>query len=206
MAITNKYTFNWNTNDTVWTNNWLPTNITYVNWKLNWWVQFNWTWNITIANISNTWTFSFSCIIKVDWTWNYTFFTKWSDYPTDGWGFQVSVNNLSINCSVVTTSPSIVWYNSPSKTLIQWQYYYIYWYFNNTTKKVWLYINWVFIWETTTWNTMRNNNACIFWANRVTAGWYVGQVVWVIDEVEIYNSILSQAEIVNKYAYYFWFF
>ena len=53
---------------------------------------------------------------------------------------------------------------------------------------------------------MRNNNACIFWANRVTAGWYVGQVVWVIDEVEIYNSILSQAEIVNKYAYYFWFF
>jgi hypothetical protein len=77
-----------------------------------------------------------------------------------------------------------------------WKYYNLWWIFDNLNKKSFIYINWVLENSVSSPITSFNNssNVILWWQDR---SWYYFS--WAIDEVRIYNRILSDSEISNLY-------
>lgn len=205
MSIIAKYSLNGNANDSAGSNNGTATNVSWVNSKMNWWASFNGSnSSINIGTFLNsiTWTFSINCIVNMNSFWSLSsIFIKWNDSPSAWRGFYLyCTNTWQIGVSVITTSPWIAQYDSPTVWITTNRNYVIYWYYNSSTQKVWLYVDWKFIWETSTWTVLRSNNGSFFWNTS-----YWAYLNWKLDEVELYNTALTPTQIKNKYLYYNWF-
>jgi hypothetical protein len=214
MAIVAKYSLNWNSNDSAGTNNGSNSNITYVDWKLNQAASFNGSSSvISIAsNLWNTWwVTSINTIVKVatnPWNWvvystvsqqnstthvqyNILYYNVWWTYLLDFWRVKANIWNQWVNIT------------SATPILQVWVYYYLSLTYDWALVK-W-YINWIFQWQiSASWNwTFWYTNATTIWRLAHTWAFYFN---WLIDEVEIHNSVLSPAEVKNKYLEAFGFF
>ena len=209
MALIGKYSLNWNANDWLWVNNWTATNINWVDWKLNQAGSFNGS-SSTIAIWNNYWSittsFTCSCIINTNTlSWVRRFISKWNDWWSPWWWFMIRQDNADVSVYVVTMSPIPALYRSPTFTISAFTDYHIVWYFDNNTQRVWLYVNWAFVWDTATGTVLRTkaNNGSNIWSS---FNWSIQEVFnWKIDEVELYDHALTPAEVKQRYSYLFWY-
>jgi hypothetical protein len=207
MAIIAKYSLNWNANDSAGSNNWVSTNVTWIDWKSNWAGSFNWTnSNINIPDstaIRLTWNYSIRFWIN---RWNSTAVQRIinKDNANDfSWGYSMLLLLTSSNIECVhnnwTNKNWDTWYAPPI-----WIWTRICLTFDWTFRR--LYVNWVLNNTiATSWNiTWKSTNNLFFWTYwATTALWQY--LNWILDEVILDNTALTAAEIKNDYLFYNWF-
>jgi hypothetical protein len=208
MAIVWKRGLNWNSNALVWTN-WVDTAMTYVDWKSNKagscngsssYISVN---NYSLLNLTSSYTIItmlymtslpaswrlYALVDKNTWNRNWYEFELWNDW----WTQTIFISHLSAS----TATTYLINYTLPiNKWIDLWVS------FSWSTINFWL--NWGVIWTITwvttiptAWTSVLN-----IWRNPQTWNRFYS---WKIDEVEIHNTDLTQAEIKNKYLYYNWF-
>lgn len=131
-------------------------------------------------------------------------FVKGSDYPTFGWGMRIVLTNISgtnyFMTDVVTTSPSAANYAATGFTPELNKWYMVTGIFDNSAKKIKLYVDSKFITETSTGSTLRNANAstifCIIPNTNVPAGMFKGAIRKVLIEPSAWNN----AKLKNEFA------
>lgn len=197
-----KWSLNWNPNDSAGSNNWTAINVTWVNWKMNWWAGFNGTnsgiylWAATI--LPNTWNYAIEFILK----WWVTSQSYWMIF------IQEKLSTTQHSKTIVQDTNKIRYLNSNNTawveagTIEEWKYYHILFSFSATN---WgrLYVNWILWWS----DTQVSTNTNPFWVNQ-TAIWVRNGANWFnggVDELTLYDTEISQAEAKNKYLYYNWF-
>lgn len=201
MTIVWKWSLNGNSNAQVWSNG-TATNVTWVDWKMNWAWSFNWASSrIKLTNWSISWnSLIMSAIINPN---NVT----WSRYIiSDSW------NNYAV---MLVLDWILTLYNKTSSTswnLYSWwiielnKYQTVTYSYNNIDWYLRWYIDWKKVIEVYRWwnQSYWNDRQDVIWCYLYSwwSGWFFD---WKIDEVEIYNNSLSDAEIKNKYLSYNWF-
>lgn len=201
-----KWSLNWNANASVWTNL-TPTSISWVDWKSNWawsfnwttsrwtvWVNYYWNWSIhkttvkfKVNTLPTSWNTQYLTCNLVDW------WASWSILLYNSWWVQQIV---SINYYTTWSIGLVVNY-----TLTVWKYYTI----TAVTDWTWmkLYLDWVLIWSNwNAWTFRTTANSFWIW---VQPQWPSLFFNWVIDDVEIDNTVWWVALIKNNYLAYNWF-
>jgi len=210
MTIVWKWSLNWNANDSAGSNNWVSTNITWVDWKMNWWASFNWTnsyISIPDFNYNLPTSFTYNAWIKVNnysdanwiiqhdkWSWPTS---RWTLFRTDITTWFLNFIRLNSAWSVITNliSPSALW---------TWTWKMVTATFDNT---IWskIFINWVLVASDT---VLINTNDCTapiwIWTLDVSV-WTQNAMDWLIDEIIIDNTAWNNAQIKNQSLYYNWF-
>lgn len=198
-----KWSLNGNSNAQVWSNG-TSTNVTWVDWKMNWWAKF--TLNTSQIEIPHTTeqelqTFTWELLIKLEWTtfahclykkrWSASFDIAYNVIFTTTW-----IAFYQMNWSSYILSQIISW------TFLQNKIYYLTIIKEPTLWKV--YVDWVLFWQITAPNisySTGNKNTWI-WKNPVTTAETMNGIV---DELTLHNTALTPAEVKNKYLYYNWF-
>jgi len=201
-----KWNLNWNANDSAGSNNWVSTNVTWVDWKMNWAWSFNGTSSkIVIPSwtyLDFTSSYNFNIPIKLNslpTSWNlYNIYfranTAWSWEQLEfliynnSWTHQIWISHNSVFYTINYTLPT-------------WKY------FNINIKYTWwiiyLDIDWVLVWQVTAssqpWSS---NKTWCFWANNAAN---IRYFPWNIDEIIIDNTAWNNAQIKNQTLLYNWF-
>ena len=208
MALIAKYSLNWNANEPIGSFNWTPVSTTWVAWKMNQWASFDWTSSrIQIPNtIMNSIpqlsvncfitfnTFTNSSLRGIIWAQtNYSGVLHYQYYGTNS-------SDQIIQFNVWWQSP---WAANIPMTIALWKWYMLTTTYSNTLKSVSYYLNAKYIWwQTFTTAPLINVNTVLdIWRAFNTARIHSG----LLDELEIYNHLLTQTEITNKYLYFNWF-
>lgn len=210
MALISKYSLNGNANDLVWSNNWTALNVTWVDGKMNWWANFNWT-NSNIIWITNAW------YAWANGDWSISLLLNISSLP---W---INQRRYIYTCVDSTTSSDFqfnLFNNWWTQTIVYWRWRFNISYANSfnytlplnkwihvTIIQNWnnnyLYVEWVLLTQSTMfWNWIWWYNFWIIWSNVTNTE----LLSWSLDEFEIYNHVLTETEIKNKYLYYNGFF
>jgi len=202
MALIAKFSLNGNANDALWINNWTASNVTWVDWKQNQSASFNGT-----SSVITTWSIISTTTMSI-WVWvntavssatTYPFITKRNSNATwifVFWYTSWLVSFRDYNWSAFWFNPS----NRSTWTINNWKWRYVVFTRSWTT---WIYyIDWVQSWTTTAAsNITPNTNWLKIWRDSVDSVYYT----WWLDEIEIYDHVLTPWEIKMKYLYYLWY-
>jgi len=203
MTIVWKWSLNWNANDSAGSNNWVSTNVTWVDWKINWAWSFNGTTSTFISPAPDYfWTqnLTFELLLYINSLPTTTSFIWFVENTIDSWIYDKGF--------IITNTGNISFYvydwESKYTTIswiVAWKWYHIVWTFNWTNINITL--NWV-KWTPTlvSWSYNFTTPKIWIWWNWL---WTYDRFNWKIDEIIIYNNYLSDAEAKNKYLYYNWF-
>lgn len=202
MAIVGKWSLNWNTNDSSWSNHMnLWTWTSQINKWLNWAYEFNLNWIKTTANDLFLWATSVTmyATIQTTDTWNNKFVL--SDWNYIVVWLNISVNDWKISCFTDWNS----WTFAKSTNAINdWKRHRIC--LNASSSVVSCYVDWVLNNSVSnTLNTWTHNRWSSIWNEYIlnSANW----INSLIDEVVfVKNWNTPVAQIKNDYAYLNGFF
>lgn len=210
MALISKYSLNGNANDLVWSNNWTALNVVWVDGKMNQSASFDGSSSyIQVPYSSDFDLLSFTISMYFRRSDNLSRLQDWfilSKQSNIYWW-----NNFSIR----------MWYwKDITNWIIDWLFYsWTTWYtiqtnipildtnYHNVTftfgSWIWnIYIDWKLINSSVTWLIPLVWNYPLFiWQDSQSYD-NNRRFKWIIDEIEIYNHVLTAAEIKNKYLYY----
>ena len=205
MAIVAKYSLNGNANDSAGSNNGTPTDLTYVAWKSGEAWSFNWTSTLITAwtTLWNFWTadFTINTFFNLSWSWDRWLINKTDSIDTNWFSFYVSWWKLQGFTVSLTGYRDVVWATTLSNSV---------WYMWTLVRRAWnleIYLNAKNdFWSSPSWvwpaRDMNNANNFELWRLRNSNARWMN---WEIDEVDVYNTALTPAEIKNKYLFYNWF-
>ena len=207
---------NWSFPDAHWSNNWTINGATYTaSWKINWAYSFdgvNDYVTITSASLSLT-TFSISCFIKRDttatsstddliiskdwdasWTLENYFIRLWRWKDTANWYIDFWFHNWSAYVTLITDTAVITDTNFHLITIT----------YNNTTSTWVIYIDWVAVktW-TLSWTPITATWPLDIWRAVSTYDWN-RYFSWIIDEVWIWDTVLTNTQITTLYNSWAW--
>jgi hypothetical protein len=209
MALTDNlisyYKLEANSNDSVWSNNWTDTSISYVSGKIWNCASFNWSTSTMIMNATDIfWTQPISISL---WAYLNTL-PSWYCILASYVDSTVDSNILDKNITVTSSWDARFFvYDWASKYAIStasistWVWNHIVWTYDWITLRV--YVNWVLWWTTVSafWTyNFANPKIWISW--NVT--WTVDRVNWKIDELWIYSRALSWSEVSQLYNGWAW--
>lgn len=206
MALVSKYSLNWNANDLAWSNNWTANSVTWVDWKANQWLYTSWTSssNVTIPDSTSLRfsTMSICAYIKINWTqWSNEWVIMRKD--TESWTrylWWFSQNESSQNIRFVNYNWSLIFQSTKTSVGLGWHYYV--WIITWSGWSLSLYYDWILVSTESISTFWDATSAITIWRDPVVTN--VNRA-WSVDEVEIYNHVLTPAEIKNKYLYLNWF-
>lgn len=208
MALIWEWTLNWNSNDTLWVNNWTDTSISYVTWYKWQCASFNGSTSIIklpASSIRPTWNFTVNAWINTSNTWTYKAIAQTYSQlsPSISW-YRLLVNNLN---KVEFLSWKNTWYvlNTDYKVLAG---------STSVTTGNWTMVTWVYNWSTlevfvngvSDWSVAWTNNAVYqsdskpsIGANNYQSTTINDYFNWLIDEVRVYDSVENPLTIYNSY-------
>lgn len=198
---------NWNANDSSWNwNNWTPTNITWVGWKIgSWSASFNGSNSLINLplNIINWTSFTFSGFIKPAVTSGRAYYIRALYNPVDSPEIRIYINNNSIYFAIYDWWAYQCEYWIPYTDTIN--FHHICWACRTNSFK--LYIDWIEKLSDTSWSFNIN------WVS-LHSIWYYGingsteyqKFNWLIDEVIIENRAWTPEEVRKYYTYSQWRF
>jgi hypothetical protein len=208
MAIIGKWGLNWNANALVWPN-WTPSNITWVDWKSNWAGSFNGSSSKidlpssvdSFANGSNS--YSFFCIFKTSTTGTqkklYSSVHSSATFSVNFGIFLRTDNKLNI----VRQGGGWLWTELISNnTYTDWLYHFVCATYNWVTKDFSIITDKETKTVTSNFNAYTNPGNPKIWYYLLGGGFSFN---WIIDEVEIHDTLITLAEIKNKTLFYNWF-
>lgn len=197
------YKLDGNSNDSAGTNNGTDTSISYVTGRVWNAASFNgtsssiscwtslmnvWTWDFTIWLLLNpSWLTVYQRIINKFNLWTNVWFDIRSDWSDSTKLTFYTQNSWSSNQIISPTWALVIW--------SRWYYTF--------TRSWWvmtIYKNWSSI-ATNTWSTIDISSTATLWMGRLDASLRYN---WLIDEVKIYNRVLSAGEISSQSTAY-WF-
>lgn len=210
MAIVWKWNLNWNANASIW-NNLTTSNVTWVDWKV--WGAWNFNWTNSFLWNTNIWDY-----------WNIFSISMWikTTDTTQKFIYDSNNNTDSSNRSFIAINRNSTWvqqawylcffwdrawgiWNVASSTNINindWKWKHIVWTKDWSNNNI-MYVNWLQIatsWSIPSWDIV--SSFLTIWS----AYWWGSlNFNWLIDEVEVDNTALTQAQIKNKYLFYNWF-
>ena len=199
LSPTAFYPLNWDALDYAWSNDWTWSGSEAYS-PVWWWKSATFNWSTDYIDISatlydNSNSFSISAWVKYDTISDITkirWYQKWnSSYngvimstweTTDAWKPWFWVYDWSWKYAKFPTAS------------VNWEWYHIVWVYNSTSNTADIYVNWV-AWTQATWIWTVTN-----WTNYHSIWRYFTQEFnWNILLVQIYNTILSQADITKLY-------
>lgn len=182
-----------------WFNNLTATSVTRAGGKMNWWASFNGTSStITGAwNFTNNTSRSYSCLVKLNWYANFGWILLFDNTADNGF-------NWIATAGTTWTLRLKEWWGDSiinTEVLSQWIWYHMVLTYDYATWVCTAYRNWLYLWQYsgTVWYNLPSNTFQI-WVLETAY-----RINWVIDEVEIYNHVLTQTEVTNMYLFYNWF-
>lgn len=212
MAIIWKYNLNWNANASVWTN-WIATNVTWTNGKMNWCAETTWNGYIDVWDF-----YSWSGSYTIEWlfnsnvtatSWDYNIIYRYSNssgYDTTRvyYGWYWSNQLIWKWCTWTTTNVNNTF--TITNTFVAWKWYYMIFELDDTNKNANFYLNWVLhSTQSFTWSLSKSTQTtqkCSFGNRYYNADeWWDGK----IDELIVHNTSVWWAYAKNKYLYYNWF-
>ena len=168
-------------------------------WKINSWVQSPDSTNNAYVNLWThpvlSWNFSVSIWVKKTWSNS----IRW--YPYFAWG-----NNFDNFFSFTTNSSNDYWIRIRTSTTLDqtlissintWQWYHL------VATRDWNNLKWYVDWNlninvtnSIVWVTLSNQQFYFLWHKSFSDN---QNFIWVIDEVWVWNKVLTQAEITELY-------
>jgi hypothetical protein len=208
MALNSEWKLDWNSNDSIWSNNWTDTAITYVTWYRNQCASFNWSTSyITMGNVlDKNWSTAFSIaffikysstgndmiVTKQQSSWNFTWYAIWRN--ATAW---------KIEFTVVSTPTNLLTLHFPDD-YNDWNWHYIVVTYDGSKTPWWTV--WYVGWSSVSLSTISNS---LTWSSSNTIPFNIGSrnnwnlpTNWLIDEVRIYDNVLSASDVTSLYNSY----
>lgn len=196
MAIVAKYSLNWNANALVWPN-WVDSNVTWVDWKVNWAWSFNGSNSKIDLSITALTNFSFYCFFNKNWLGTEkAIFKLWNTADNQIMNLRINTSNkIFIDTYNWTTSKT----TTTTETITTNKYYFV-----AITNNSWvfkIYLNGELLKTATLHNISYWWDKCSIWYQAVSNVFYFD---WIIDECVLLNNTMSDTDIKNKYLFYNW--
>lgn len=208
MALIWEWTLNWNSNDTLWVNNWTDTSISYVSWYKWQCASFNGSTSIIklpASSIRPTGNFTVNAWINTSNTWAYKgIFKTYSQLSNLVSWFGLTVTNtnkiefISWKNTWVTANTDyklVIW----ATTVTTWSWVMVTWVYNWSTLE--LFVNGVSDWSVAWTNApvYQADSKPSIGANNYQSTSIVDYFNWLIDEVRVYDSAENPLTIYNSY-------